>query len=89
MHLDGDNTGNDGDDSFRKVRVLSYVGEVKILGRGVPIFAPGRGVVKYSPGKGIKLFLQGEGRVGGKYKKCFKKLKETKETTKKVAVLAA
>ncbi len=68
---------------------LSYVGEVKILGRGVPIFAPGRGVVKYSPGKGIKLFLQGEGRVGGKYKKCFKKLKETKETTKKVAVLAA
>ena len=37
----------------------------------------------------MKLFLQGGGRVGGKYEKMLKKFKETKETAKKVEVLAA
>ncbi len=47
------------------------------------------GVFKDSPGRGMKLFLQEGGRVGENTKNATYFLKETKKTTKKVAVLAA
>ncbi len=72
-----------------KIFLPGIRGRGQILRDGVQIFALGRGVVKNSPGRGLKLLLQGGGRVGGKYKNATKFLKETKETAKKVAVLAA
>ncbi len=64
-------------------------GRGQILREGGPDFCSREGGSKNSPGRGMKLFLQGGGRVGWKYKKALKFLKETKETVKKVAFLAA